>query len=121
MSNAWKYDGLAHWTIGNRACISVVFSWLIDQAFQIAVWYRSQGYVVLSGGPAVSHGDTTMRKVSDTSVEFPDAVAQHNPDATFTSRGCIRKCKFCIVPKIEGELIELGDFPMRPIVCDNNF
>lgn len=118
MSN-WKYSGLAHWTVGNRACVSVVFSWLIDQAFQIAVWYMTQGYVVLSGGPA-AHNSIVMRRVSDTSADFPDAIAQHNPDATFTSRGCIRKCKFCIVPKIEGDLKELDDFPVRPIVCDNN-
>lgn len=118
---SWKYSGLAHWAIGNRACVSVVFSWLIDQAFQIAIWYRSQGYVVLSGGPAVSHNNSIMSKVSDTSLDFPDAIAQHNPNAAFTSRGCIRKCKFCIVPKIEGELKELDNYPIRPIVCDNNF
>ena len=117
----WKYSGLAHWTIGNRAYVSVVFSWLINQAFQIAIWYRSQGYVVLSGGPAISRNTSIMRKVSDTDIDFPDAIARHNPDATFTSRGCIRNCKFCIVPKIEGELKELDDFPVRPIVCDNNF
>ncbi len=50
----------------------------------------------------------------------PDALSIHNPDATFTSRGCIRKCSFCAVPKIEGNLVELEDWKVKPIICDNN-
>jgi len=49
-----------------------------------------------------------------------DALWRHNPNATFTSRGCIRKCAFCAVPKIEGDLVELDKWEPRPIVCDNN-
>jgi hypothetical protein len=49
-----------------------------------------------------------------------DALPHHNPDATFTSRGCIRRCSFCLVPKIEGALVELEDWAVRPIICDNN-
>lgn len=51
---------------------------------------------------------------------YPLPLTRHNPDATFTSRGCIRRCKFCAVPKIEGELRELPDWIPAPIVCDNN-
>jgi len=50
-----------------------------------------------------------------------DALKHHNPDATFTSRGCIRKCGFCAVPKIEGDFRELDRWEMKPIICDNNF
>jgi len=49
-----------------------------------------------------------------------DALKHHNPDATFTSRGCIRKCGFCAVPKIEGDLAELDTWESKPIICDNN-
>lgn len=49
-----------------------------------------------------------------------DALSHHNPDATFTSRGCIRNCSFCLVPKIEGKLVELDNWKVRPIICDNN-
>jgi hypothetical protein len=40
--------------------------------------------------------------------------------ATFTSRGCNNKCSYCAVPKMEGSLRELPDWPIRPIICDNN-
>lgn len=49
-----------------------------------------------------------------------NALPHHNPNATFTSRGCVRKCSFCAVPRMEGDLIELDRWPIRPIVCDNN-
>jgi len=44
----------------------------------------------------------------------------HNPLATFTTRGCPNKCPFCAVPRIEGDLVELDERPVRPVVCDNN-
>lgn len=47
-------------------------------------------------------------------------IAMHNPLATFTTRGCVNACPFCAVPRIEGELRELPDWPVRPVVCDNN-
>lgn len=52
--------------------------------------------------------------------ECPDALEWHNPLATFTSRGCIRRCPFCAVWRTEGDLQELDTWSVRPIVCDNN-
>jgi hypothetical protein len=49
-----------------------------------------------------------------------DAISRHNPDATFTTRGCIRQCSFCAVPKIEGEFRELSAWQPARLVCDNN-
>lgn len=111
--------GLAEWTEGNTAYISVVFSWQLQDAFQRAVWYRMEGYDVRAGGPAVALNPSVMAGVADTRGAI-DALPHHNPDATFTSRGCIRRCPFCAVPKIEGALVELDDWEPRPIVCDNN-
>lgn len=51
-----------------------------------------------------------------------NALIHHNPDATYTTRGCIRRCSFCAVPKLEGPLRELDDdqWEPKPIICDNN-
>jgi hypothetical protein len=48
------------------------------------------------------------------------ALPHHNPEATFTSRGCPNNCPFCAVPLIEGGLRELSNWEPKPIVCDNN-
>ena len=47
-------------------------------------------------------------------------LQQVNPQATRTTTGCPNKCRFCAVPDIEGEFIELDDWPDLPIICDNN-
>lgn len=59
--------------------------------------------------------------VAEIGEEHVDAVAKHNPLATFASRGCPVGCYFCIVPAMEGrDFTLLPDFPVRPILCDNN-
>ena len=111
--------GFVDWTEGNTAFLSVAFSWQLAQAFQRAAWYRQMGYMVRAGGPAVSNNPDYLKDVAQIGGEV-DALSRHNPDATFTTRGCIRKCPFYIVPKIEGDLVEIPDFEPKPIVCDNN-
>jgi hypothetical protein len=119
---AWS-NGLAEWTYGYTAYISVVFSWEIQSAYQKAVWYKSLGYNVKIGGPGIFV--KALRKyfydVAEVGNEFPDAIRFHNPDATIASRGCPVGCYFCIVPKMEGkDFTLLPDFEPRPILCDNN-
>lgn len=113
--------GLIDWIEGDTANISVVFSWQLQQAYQRAVWYRSQGYQARVGGPAATNNQSFFADVAYFDIFENDAIAHHNPNAIFTTRGCIRRCQFCIVHKIEPEYIELDDWPARPIVCDNNF
>jgi len=118
----WKSkDGFVSWTEGNSAFLSVVFSWGLPIAYQQAIFYKTQGLTVYAGGPAVTHNPDYLSDVALCEGGIPDAIARHNPSATFTSRGCVRNCKFCLVPKIEGKLRELDEWPIRPIVCDNNF
>lgn len=116
--NMWK-NGLVEWTDGNTAFLSVVFSWKLHEAYQRAVWYQSTGYYVRAGGPAVTLNPTYLADVAEVGGSVP-ALYRHNSDATFTTRGCVNKCAFCAVPRLEGDLVELDDWPVKPVICDNN-
>lgn len=48
------------------------------------------------------------------------ALNFHNPEATIASRGCSEDCYFCGVPMTDGKLSLLPEFPVRPVLCDNN-
>lgn len=115
----WKHSGLVHWTNADTAFLSVVFSWQLAEAYQRAIWYKAMGYHVRAGGPAILLNPDYLANVADLTGQI-NALPHHNPDATFTSRGCIRSCPFCAVPRIEGDLVELNDWEPNPIVCDNN-
>jgi hypothetical protein len=71
------------------------------------------------GGPALKINPTLLPREIETG-DYIEAITKHIPNATFTSRGCIRRCPFCAVPIIEGNFTELQNWIPRPIVCDNN-
>ena len=104
----WRKSPLA-WVCDQVFNISVVFSWDINKAHLMAYRAMDRGFKVVIGGPA-THKFT----------EGEEIVTRYNPCATFTSRGCIRQCKFCLVPKLEGGLRELKQWTPRPVICDNN-
>ena len=112
-------SGLKTWTDGSTAYVSAVFSWQLQQAYQRAVWYKSSGYHVRVGGPAVTLGPQMWDGVAEVGGTV-DALPHHNQDATFTTRGCIRNCQFCAVPVLEGGLVELDEWRPAPTICDNN-
>lgn len=116
---AWL-KGWAEWVEGDTACISVPFTWLLPQAWSRCVALRQEGYRVRAGGPAVSLRLDYLAAVAEIGGDV-DALARHNPDATFTTRGCTRQCAFCAVPRTEGSFRELIAWEPKPIVCDNNF
>ena len=109
----------AEWIDGHNAYLSVPFTWLLPGVYQRAVWLATEGYIVRAGGPAVSLMPDYLAGVAQIGGEV-DALPHHNPNATFTSRGCIRHCQFCAVWRVEGGLRELDEWEPRPIVCDNN-
>lgn len=119
MTTEWP-KSLVEWTEDDTAYLSVVFTWDLPKAHMRAVWLGQEGYQVKAGGPACLLMPDYLEDVGEVNGEQVNALWRHNPEATFTSRGCIRTCKFCAVPKIEGDLIELDNWKPRPIVCDNN-
>ena len=114
---SWS-NGIAEWIEGDTAYVSAVFSWNKQKAYMRCVYYKSLGYHVRCGGQAVAMNQY-MFDDFDTSGSI-NALSHHNPDAVFTSRGCIRNCSFCLVPKLEGALYELDEWDVKPIICDNN-
>jgi hypothetical protein len=119
MSKSNWNNGLIEWTEDHTVYLSIVFSWQLAEAYQRAAWYKALGYHVRAGGPAVTLNPNYLTDVAKIGGQV-NALPYHNPDATFTSRGCIRHCPFCAVPRIEGDLVELDDWEPKPVVCDNN-
>jgi hypothetical protein len=112
------------WIEKKTLFISIPFTWnlprvksLIQQKPIFSEWRK-----VIVGGPAVKLIPDFFSDMKFVSIRnSANGVLQKiNPLATKTSIGCIRKCKFCAVPKIEGNLKELSDWPDLPIVTDNN-
>lgn len=97
--------------------MSVPFTWMLPKAKAMADAWDGP---VIAGGPAVKLlGAPWATRTED---ECPwDVLAFHNPLATFTTRGCVRSCPFCAVPKIDGEFRELKSWKVAPVICDNNF
>lgn len=105
----WR-KGIASWT-DPKGCLylSVPFTWLMADAEKLAEKWQGE---VRIGGPG------TMKPTVCNGFE---PIQFHNGCATFTTRGCPNSCKFCAVPKLEGDLKEITDFRPAPIICDNNF
>lgn len=115
--------GLAQWQEGDTMYLSVAFTWLLDVAYSRALFAKACGMKVVAGGPALFlvKMQHELTSVAEIGKDYPDAITHHNPLATFASRGCPVGCWFCIVPAMEGrEFTLLPDFPVRPILCDNN-
>lgn len=115
--------GLAEWDDRDTTYLSIAFTWLLDAAANRAMIARAIGKRVIAGGPALFLVSMKheLADVAEIQPAFPDAIARHNQDATIASRGCPVGCGFCIVPAMEGrEFTLLPDFPVRPILCDNN-
>ncbi len=109
----------------DKVFVSVVFEKNKAHAKGIKTWYPDAEVEV--GGPGLGVLNY-----------LPDEIEHIMPDYSlypeldysmgFTTRGCFRKCKFCIVPKIEGKfresaLIEEFHNPMfnKVVLMDNNF
>ncbi len=112
----WSKD-IAFWKIGKTLYLSVVFSWHLKKAEEMA---RAHKGPVMAGGPAIRHRNIKWADTTYPYAPFYNVLSRHNPSATFTTRGCTKRCPYCIVPKIEGDFKELKDWEPAPLICDNN-
>lgn len=111
----WSKD-FVHWRVGPVLYLSVVFSWDLPDALRLAA---DHGGPVIIGGPAADLAGPFDWAEAWRACPY-NVLAMHNPLATFTTRGCPRSCKYCAVPKLEGEFREIPDFTPAPVICDNN-
>jgi hypothetical protein len=111
----------AEWTMGHNAFLSIPFTWELQTAYQRASWLKAQGYEVYAGGPATKLMPDILSGVAHLDYDGEiNALYHHNPCATFTTRGCARRCPFCAVWRIEGDLVELKDWDAKPVIADSN-
>lgn len=105
--------------------LSAVFSWDLPLLAELARRASRLGALIHIGGPAaVANADWVEREtgVAPWQGRHPCAgMKLEEPRMTWTSRGCPNRCSFCLVPRIEGDLLELEDWQPAPVVMDNNF
>ena len=105
-----------------------------DRIYASKVFTFTQDFIdYAAGDPEPVRGGTGY----DPNVKFPEDVERMIPDYSlypdfpaalgFLTRGCIRNCKWCIVPKKEGCLQEVDDIERiaagrkEVVLLDNNF
>ncbi len=116
MKTIWNKKVIS-WIRRKTLYLSVPFTWQLSDAEKMAREHKGK---VVAGGPAVKlMGAPWADEIRERAP--CDVLSLHNPDATFTTRGCPRKCSFCAVPRIEGAFRELKRWKIRPIECSNNF
>lgn len=133
--NAWLDDSdiidaksLTPMDIMNASSIwcSAIFSWDLPALKKVSQDAAFYGKPCTVGGPAVTanaqwikdhcYGATVHEGLHDC-----DTVQGQWP-MVWTSRGCIRDCPWCIVPKIEGhQMVEYSELQYAPLILDNNF
>jgi len=111
---------MLEWTEGSTLFLSIVFSWQLPQAMERITQPKFGETKFVVGGPAVKLNPDYLKNWATYGNDIPGMLQKHNPNATRTSLGCVRNCAFCAVPKTEGKLKELSDWPVLPVVCDNN-
>jgi len=111
----------------NKAYLSAIFTWDLPGLCHDASLLNSTGIEVELGGPAVT---AMPQYVEENTGMIPhiglDERFEHIKGKfkmVFTSRGCVRKCPWCLVPKVEPVRIEYDNFSIpvgkNPYIGDN--
>jgi hypothetical protein len=105
------------WTHNGRLHISIPFTWQLPE---VKRYLQSTGIDAVVGGPAVRLMPEYIAGVAEIGERYDGVMQMVNPMATKTTEGCVNGCGFCAVPRIEPVFRELANWPVLPIVCDNN-
>jgi hypothetical protein len=109
--------------IQDRVCyVSIPFTWELPR-IKSKLMQQSFDYDrVIVGGPAVKLMPDFFNGLDwiKTADHYPGVLQKINRFATRTTAGCINRCPFCAVPKIEPDFKQLDDWPDLPVICDNN-
>jgi len=103
---------------------SVIFTWDLPQMIRQVRLVRSWGKEVEIGGPAATfmhkyiHKQTGIGPHCGLDDRFEHILGDYK--LTFSSRGCPHKCPFCGVRKVEPVALEYDNFPLAPMIGDNN-
>lgn len=107
----WKKSVVSK-VVGNTLYQSIPFTWLLPKAEELA---KKHDGPVVAGGPAVNlMGAPWAKTPKRVPKELGSVLQLHNTLATFTTRGCPNRCRFCAVPKIEGRFVELRNYVPAP-------
>jgi len=114
-----------NWIEKRTLYVSVPFTWNLPE---VKVELQQRSFLwdsAIVGGPAVELMPAYLTGIPNVTVggNIPGVLQRVNPQATRTSLGCIRRCRFCGIGRglIEpGGLRELADWPDLPVICDNN-
>ena len=105
---------------------SVIFTWDIPEMIRQVHMVRAWGKEVEIGGPAATfmhkyiHTQTGIEPHRGLDERFEHIPSGGDYQLTFTSRGCPHKCMFCGVRKVEPVALEYDEFPLAPMIGDNN-
>lgn len=110
------------WVDGDTGYVSIPFTWNLPK---VASELRQGSLFVrrwVVGGPAVKLMPNYLLDIPNVTIgdAMPGVLQRVNSLATRTTLGCVRRCQFCGVKRIEPKFVELEEWPDLPIFCDNN-
>jgi len=112
------------YNISNIVYASAIFSWDLPYLREVAKDSEFWNKPLIVGGPAVTHNKSKLETSINAVIHY-EHEAEHIKGSFpmgWTSRGCIRSCPWCIVPSIEGNVMnEYQDISYTPLILDNNF
>lgn len=109
----------------DAVCLSVIFSWDVPFAIEQAKIALAFGKKVLIGGGGTYQLRNWIKDETGIEPFYKYHPELENVDGQFKmvyfTRGCVERCFFCIVPKIEGHTIQMN-YKSKPalVLLDNN-